>query len=136
MDGARTYGIKKIGTGTLNLTGSNNYSGGTTLAGGSISGYYGTLTLASSISGTFTPSSSVTLTADTSAGGLSGSANINLSSYTLTIGSDNGSTTYSGVLSGAGAITKQGPGTLTLTGVNTYSGNTTISAGTLTLGGS
>ena len=135
-DGARTYGIKKIGTGTLNLTGSNNYSGGTTLAGGSISGYYGTLTLASSISGTFTPSSSVTLTADTSAGGLSGSANINLSSYTLTIGSDNGSTTYSGVLSGAGAITKQGSGTLTLTGVNTYSGNTTISAGTLTLGGS
>ena len=135
-DGQRTYGIKKIGTGTLTLSGSNNYSGGTTLAGGSISGYDGDLTLASIISGTFAPSSAVTLTANVSAGGLSGSSNINLSSYTLTIGSDNGSASYSGVLSGSGAITKQGSGTLTLTGVNTYSGNTTISAGTLTLGGS
>ena len=135
-DGQRTYGIKKIGTGTLTLSGSHNYSGGTTLAGGSISGYDGDLTLASIISGTFAPSSAVTLTANVSVGGLSGSSNINLSSYTLTIGSDNGSASYSGVLSGSGAITKQGSGTLTLTGVNTYSGNTTISAGTLTLGGS
>lgn len=36
-------------------------------------------------------------------------------------------------LVGSGALTKQGTGTLTLSGGNSYSGNTTVSAGTLTL---
>ena len=39
-----------------------------------------------------------------------------------------------GVISGQGSFTKAGPGTLTFTGNNTYSGATTISAGTLQLG--
>jgi autotransporter-associated beta strand protein len=39
--------------------------------------------------------------------------------------------TYSGVMSGSGALTKQNAGTLILTGANTYSGGTTVSAGTL-----
>jgi len=43
--------------------------------------------------------------------------------------------TYSGVLSGSGAVTKQAAGLLTLAGVNSYSGLTTISAGTLALSG-
>ena len=127
-DGQRTYGIKKIGTGSLTLTGSNSYSGGTTLAGGSISGYSGDLTLA--------PTSAITLTSNLSSPSLSGSANINLSSYTLTVGSDDSSTSYTGVISGTGALIKQGSGTLTLTGTQTYTGNTTISAGTLTVSGS
>ncbi|MDC1538218.1 autotransporter-associated beta strand repeat-containing protein [Pelagibacteraceae bacterium] len=137
-DGARTYGIKKIGTGSLALSGSHDYTGGTVLAGGSISGYdtQKALTLASIISGTFAPSSSVTLTENVTVGGLSGTGNINLSSYTLTVGSDNGSASYSGILSGTGGIDKKGSGTLTLTGVNTYSGDTEITSGTLTLGGS
>jgi autotransporter-associated beta strand protein len=42
----------------------------------------------------------------------------------------------SGVISGTGGLTKTGAGTLTLTGVNTYSGTTTISAGTLLVGSS
>lgn len=37
-------------------------------------------------------------------------------------------------LTGIGALTKDGSGTLTLTGANTYLGNTTISLGTLRLG--
>jgi autotransporter-associated beta strand protein len=36
-------------------------------------------------------------------------------------------------LGGTGSLTKQGAGTLTLSGANTYAGNTTVSAGTLSL---
>lgn len=44
--------------------------------------------------------------------------------------------TISGVLSGSGALTKTGNGTLTLNAADTYFGNTLISAGTLALGAS
>jgi autotransporter-associated beta strand protein len=56
-----------------------------------------------------------------------------LGGKSLTAG-DAGNTTFAGIISGAsGALTKAGAGTLTLTGVNTYTGNTTVSAGTLKL---
>jgi fibronectin-binding autotransporter adhesin len=42
--------------------------------------------------------------------------------------------TYAGVVSGTGSLTQAGSATLILTNVNTYSGGTTISAGTLQLG--
>ncbi|MBU3577884.1 autotransporter-associated beta strand repeat-containing protein, partial [Polynucleobacter sp. UK-Kesae-W10] len=51
----------------------------------------------------------------------------------LTVG--NGSNTnFSGVISNAISLTKTGTSTLTLSGANTYSGTTTISAGTLQVG--
>jgi autotransporter-associated beta strand protein len=40
------------------------------------------------------------------------------------------------VISGAGGLIKVGLGTFTLTGANTYTGTTSVSAGTLTLGSS
>jgi outer membrane autotransporter protein len=39
--------------------------------------------------------------------------------------------TYAGVISGSGSLTKAGTGTLVLSGANTYSGGTTVSAGIL-----
>ncbi len=76
-------------------------------------------------------------------GSLTGSSNITNTSGTaggriFTIGSDNTSTAYSGVISNGTAtsvsLVKTGNGTLTLSGSNTYSGTTTITAGTLQLG--
>jgi len=71
----------------------------------------------------------------------SGSGAITLSGGTInlpasaTITVNNSSDTISSVLSGAGSsLTKAGLGTLTLSGANTYSGATTITAGTLALG--
>gem|GEM_PF-2299898 len=60
----------------------------------------------------------------------------------VTLGSDsslggNGNLIISGVISGAGkALTKVGAGLLTLSNAETYSGNTTVSGGTLALTGS
>jgi fibronectin-binding autotransporter adhesin len=52
----------------------------------------------------------------------------------VTVGLRSGSS--SGVISGAGGIAKQGATTLTLSGVNTYSGATTVEAGKLIVNGS
>ncbi|MFO1529876.1 MAG: autotransporter-associated beta strand repeat-containing protein [Kiritimatiellia bacterium] len=51
------------------------------------------------------------------------------------IGALGTTTTFSGVIDGANAgVSKVGAGTLTLSGVNAYTGNTTVNAGTLKLG--
>ncbi|HLP78199.1 MAG TPA: autotransporter-associated beta strand repeat-containing protein, partial [Candidatus Paceibacterota bacterium] len=54
--------------------------------------------------------------------------------FALTVGNNNASTTYSGVMSGEGSLIKVGSGTLTLTGTNTYKGNTTVNGGILAVG--
>jgi autotransporter-associated beta strand protein len=64
-------------------------------------------------------------------GSLAGAGSILLGGNTLTIGSNNQSTTFSGVTQGTGGMSKTGTGTLTLSGANSYSGGTTVSAGVL-----
>jgi autotransporter-associated beta strand protein len=49
----------------------------------------------------------------------------------LTVGYNNSSTTYSGVMNGPGSLIKVGTGTLSLTGANTYTGNTAVNGGIL-----
>jgi hypothetical protein len=72
---------------------------------------------------------------------LSFANNVSLGSSlrTLTLG-NGGITTFSGVISGSGglifAANANGTGKFVLTGVNTYTGNTTISSGRLALSGS
>jgi autotransporter-associated beta strand protein len=91
------------------------------------------------------PSGTVLATLGTSTVGAiadwSSSAPITLTGTPVTFQAANSSAvahniTLSGILSGAGALTKTGSGTLTLSGPNTYGGATTVSSGTLALSGS
>lgn len=68
----------------------------------------------------------------TTVGSIEGTGEVRLGAKNLTVGSNNLSTTFSGLIVGTGgSLTKTGAGTLTLTGANTYGGGTTISQGTL-----
>jgi autotransporter-associated beta strand protein len=68
---------------------------------------------------------------------LGGSGNVTLGGNSLVIGNSDGlSTTFSGDVSGTGGLAKAGTGTLTLSGSNTYTGGTSINAGSLVVAGS
>ena len=133
----------KNGSGSLTLSASNTYTGATTINGGALvlsntnAVKNSTLTLSSSSSLVF--DSSVSGHAFT-IGALTGTTSIALqdnaatpNAVTLTLGGNNATTTYSGVLSGSGSLTKNGTGMLTLSGSNSFSGGTTINSGTLVL---
>ena len=139
--------LTKSEAGTTILSGANTYTGTTTVSGGILS-VSGSLTSVSiNNSATLTVSGALNdLTQITNTGQynvqesdtiktVSGSGNIAISATkTLTTG-DNGDDTISGVISGAGSLTKVGTGTLTLSTNNTYTGATTISAGSVKVTG-
>ncbi len=123
-----TGGLEKQGTGTVTLSGNN--SGAT--ADTAISG--GTLTCATPSTGLPDGSVSITNAAFEFAGAgddtitnafpLTGNATINVSNAS-------GNLTLQGATSGTGTLIKSGSGTLTIETAVTHSGNTQISAGTL-----
>jgi autotransporter-associated beta strand protein len=120
------YGITKTGAGTVVLSNNNTYTGTTTITAGTFT-----------VSGTLSDSTAVTVASgatyslghnDTIAS-IAGTGAIALNSFTLTVGDAN-DTSLAGVISGSlGRLVKQGAGTLTLSGTNTYTGGTTINAG-------
>jgi fibronectin-binding autotransporter adhesin len=127
-----TGSLTQLGGGTLILTGANTYGGATTIAAGTLA-LAGAGSIASSSgvadNGTFDISGT---TSGASIATLSGSGGVTLGSKTLTL--TNQSSTFAGVIGGAGGLTLTGAGTETLTGTNTYTGGTTIGAGTLQIG--
>ncbi len=127
-------GLTKAGAGTLTLSGINTYTGATTINGGTLQlGAAGRLADATAL----TVGAGATFNLnnfDETIGSLAGAGNVTLGTGTLTAGGDNSSTTFSGIISGSGGLTKTGTGTLTLSGNNTYTGATTINGGTLQLG--
>jgi autotransporter-associated beta strand protein len=81
-------------------------------------------------------SSNLVLGANQSIAALTGatSSSVNVNGNTLTIGTDSGSTTFAGAISGAGGLIKDGASTQVLSGSNaSYTGTTTVRAGALVL---
>ena len=127
--------LRKTDAGTLVLSnGSNSWSGTTFLDAG---------TLRQGAAGAIPGSTCVQVAAGavldlggfaTSLGCVTGAGNISVTTGSLTVGADNSSSTFGGVLSGAGGLTKVGTGRLTLAAVDTYTGTTSILAGTLAQG--
>jgi len=119
-------------TGTVLFAGSTNNFNNLTVASGTAQlGDAGTDNF--SITGTADVKSGATLDVHTytrEVGSIAGVGSITLGTGgALTVGSDNASTEFSGIMSDAGSFTKTGSGTLALSGGNTYSGATTIAGG-------
>jgi autotransporter-associated beta strand protein len=145
--------------GTLILSGSNSYAGATTI-GTTGNGFYNnaaatpTLRLGNAnalpstsllVFGTNAQNNTATLDLNgfaATVGGLSGSGNARITSgvggaVTLTTAPTNGTATFAGIIgngSGTVSLVKSGAGTQVLTGANTYTGGTTINAGSLQIG--
>jgi autotransporter-associated beta strand protein len=99
--------LSQIGSGTTILLGSNSYSGETTVTNGVL---------------------------QIGNGGTTGSIAGDVVNNATLIFNRSDASTYSGTINGTGAVTKQGGGTLTLAGANSYTGGTMISDGVLALG--
>ena len=131
------------GVGVLTLLGASTYSGATTINAGSNVKLGVTNALPSGAgNGDVSLAGILDLaTLACSVNGLNGAGTVDNSTgtgtYTLTAGNNNANSTFSGMIkntSGTVALTKAGSGTLTLSGANTYAGQTTLSGGTLQLG--
>ncbi|WET38901.1 autotransporter-associated beta strand repeat-containing protein [Citrobacter enshiensis] len=106
-----TGALRKAGSGTLTLTGTQTYTGGTTINTGVLQ-----------------------LGDGTTDGSIIG--NVNMAGGALAFNASNGSiTSQNALISGAGSLTKLGLGTTVLKGSNTYTGATTVSAGALYIDG-
>ncbi len=97
----------KGGTGTLVITGTDTYTGGTTIN-------LGTLQIGN--------------------GGTTGSITGDVIDNGALVFNRSDNVTFDGIVSGAGSLRQAGVGSLTLTGANTYAGGTTIDRGTLQIG--
>ena len=111
----------KSGAGTLILSGTNTNTGSTSITAG-------TLRVTGALDDTaVSVSSGATYDVDATdaVANISGEGTVDIASgVTLTVGSNNLSTTLSGVISGDGNLIKVGTGTITLSGANDYTGST------------
>ncbi len=107
--GTGAGGLVKEGAGILTLTGTSNYTGGTTVSAG-------TLRIGNGVAN----------------GSVSGDV---LNNAALQFNNPSNST-FAGDISGVGSLRTLGTSTLTVTGTHTYTGTTTVNTGTLLVNGS
>jgi autotransporter-associated beta strand protein len=161
LAGANTYsGATSISTGALNIQSANalgSTAAGTTVSSGAALQIQGDITTAAealtlngtgvsatgalrNISGNNTYAGLVTLgsaariNSDAGTLTLSNTGQITGAGFGLSVGGAGNTTIASVIGTGTGTLTKDGAGTLILLGANSYTGATTISAGTLQIG--
>ncbi|KRE07143.1 hypothetical protein ASE63_23135 [Bosea sp. Root381] len=132
-DGAGTSRLRKVGSGAVILNGNSTYSGGTEIAYGDIrlNSATGIGTGAIAFSSNGSSASQLTFNVD----GLNLANNMLISGTAgamLNVGPGH-SATVAGTISGSGPLVKYGNGTLTLTGRNSFTGDTNVQYGTLVL---
>jgi len=110
QDGSGQIALTKSGAGSLTLTGSNSYTGTTTISTGTLQIGDGTVG---------------------DDGSLASAGIVNQSILTFNLF---GNQTCVGAISGMGSLAKSGAGSLTLTGSNSFTGTTTVNSGTLQVG--
>jgi fibronectin-binding autotransporter adhesin len=144
--------VTKVGAGTLVLSGTNTYHGGTSVGNGTLQlGASGALPVGTAVTlgaGTtsgildlngFSPTVGGLATAGTGTANVIGSSSTSANS-TLTFAGTGAPSTFGGTIQntlGSGTKTVAlavSSGTLVLTGTNTYSGGTDLNAGTLVVG--
>jgi fibronectin-binding autotransporter adhesin len=146
-------GVVKVSAGTVTLSGTNTYTGETQITGGTLiasnTQALGTTAAATTVSSgatlkfasglDYTTSEAITLNGGTisNSGTASFVGNITLGADSYFSPATSSTLTLSGVIADGGSdygITINSSGTLILSGTNTYTGNTTISNGTLKIG--
>ncbi|MCE9554484.1 MAG: autotransporter-associated beta strand repeat-containing protein, partial [Planctomycetes bacterium] len=143
----RPLALTKIGTGTLTIGNTNNdFQGDTTVNGGTLKLGAAEVIPHGATRGNVIVGATETLDLNghsETINGLSGAGTVTngvASAVTLTLGDNNQTSTFSGtiteVTSGPLSLTKIGTGSQRLDGANTYTGPTTINAGTLAINGS
>ncbi len=137
----------KDGAGFLRLQGTNDYTGTTTVSAGTIMAESSTALGNANNQLTINTGGTLNMGSQSlSIGNLTGTGGVITSTHTsgtrtLTIGSgDNGGGNFQGVIENGTtgsttALTKTGTGTITLSGTNTYTGDTNVSAGSLIING-
>ena len=134
---AGSGGLIFSGSGTATLAAANSYTGGTTVSGGTVNataaGALGATTGSLTISGGVLDLGGMTQTQNGGVTLVNGTIQNGTLSSTGTLGLQSG--TVSAVLAGSGGLSKTTDGLAGLSAANTYTGATTISAGTLALGG-
>jgi len=120
--------LAKIGTGTLTLSGANDFSGGVSLHAGSLivdsNDALGTGVLTVGVTGVILDNA-MTASLDN---------NIAAGSNRRLILAGSNALTLNGTVSGTGGLDKNGAADLTLNGANTYSGGVQLNAGKLIIG--
>jgi autotransporter-associated beta strand protein len=121
--------VVQMGSGTTVLTGNNSYGGGTAINAGVLA-----VAADANLGATSGGLSFSGGTLQFLAGFITGRA-VTLNAVGGTFDTNGNSSTLTGTISGPGSLTKIGPGTLTLSGISTYTGATTVNAGTLAVNG-
>lgn len=135
-----TVGMTKSGAGTLTVGVATTYTGDTLVTGGTLRAgaanvfSAGGLFNLSNTAGVLLDLNDTAQTIGALTGGGTTGGNVALGTTgALTVGGANTSTTYTGLFTGAGTVTKVGTGTLTLAGSSTWTGPLNISGGVVSI---